>query len=175
MLKLKRVITQKSLAKKIAIQSLAFALLACSAHAAPQDELKLMLSARDSVATLEQLEKVAGGRELLIEELIKLREEDSPALIGMRAEKLLLSYSDSPGVVSLLEEDLKDRKKLGFARLIALNIDLAPSVEVRTRLATLVMERSKTEQSLGKYVESFKDSKHEDVRRLAENIKAAGK
>ncbi|MFN8389151.1 MAG: hypothetical protein U0136_02535 [Bdellovibrionota bacterium] len=138
-----------------------------SAHA---DEIESALSGRHFASTSEQLEKIAGNRDALVKRLLELRTQDEPPFVGLRAEKLLLSYVDEDAVLSALESDLSNPKFAGLAQMIAIHVDQVGQPEARLRLARGILARAKSDSTFRTYADSLKSSSDPAVSRVAREV-----
>ena len=140
-------------------------LVACArSHA---DELDAAMNGRHFAASREQLESYAGGADALVQRLLKLRTNEEPPFVGLRAEKLLLQYVQLEAVVVALEEDLANPKYKGLAQMIALHLDQVSGPEVRLRLARGVIKRAKAESDFRNFAKTLTASADPAVGQLA--------
>ena len=144
-------------------------ILICPAALAGEAEVVALLSARHTqdAVSLKELEELAGGQDSLIETLLKHRRAERPPFVGIRAERLLLNYSDREEVISALESDINDTKYFGLARTIGTHIDTVKANQARTRLATAVLRRAQTESRFRMFGKMLLESSDSNVKRLA--------
>ena len=159
--------------KTLLPQILAILLMTTQAFAGEQEVIQV-LSTKDSLGgsetTLKDLENLAGGKDQLISILLKYRREEKPPFVGIRAENLLLNYSDNEEVISALESDVNDANFFGLARTIGSNIDAVQNPSARQRLARAVVSRAKTEKKFESFGRMLKESSDSEVKRLAKDL-----
>ena len=142
-----------------AVILLAFALWMSSvASVAKAESVEKLLTERHLSATPAELETVAGGREQLIDELLKLRQKDTPPYLSVRAEKALLSYSSDEKVVAALESDLADPNAQGLARIVALHLNKVPSATARERLTKSIRSRAERDESFAPFLRAVESA-----------------
>ncbi len=136
---------------------------------AGETEVLRTLSARDTLnpVTLDDLEKLAGSKDALIEILLKYRRAENPPFVGIRSERLLLKYADNEDVMAALESDVNDTKYFGLARTVGAHLDSIPSSKSRARLATSVLKRAQAEKRFNMFGRMLLESKDSEVKRLA--------
>lgn len=79
---------------------------------AEEDALALYLSQRDASPTFAQLVPLAGGEEPLIDRLIALKDDSSkPAMVGLRAQILLMGKIENSKAKDSVLRDLRDARK----------------------------------------------------------------
>ncbi len=96
------------------------------------------LARRHVKVSAEECTRLAGNKLAAIEELTKLRLSDNPAL-SYQSTKALIEFADDTKVLKTLLSDLDASGRDGLARIIAHNIDRAPSSEARNILATRIL------------------------------------
>ncbi len=124
----------------------------CSTHGAP---------------SLASLEKIAGSEDALIEFLLEYRTKEQPPFVGIRAQKLLLSYADRSDVAEALASDIDSAEYLGLARVIGANIDAVNDESARRLLASRIIARGKRDSSFTPYAKSLIGSNNAEVSSLA--------
>lgn len=132
-----------------------------------EDPVVFALSARHFSATAEELEQTAGGEAALVRKLLELRTKEQPPFVGIRAEKLLLSYADRPEVVAALEEDLTAPGLLGLARTVTVHLDQVADSGARQRLARAALQRARSDADFARYARTLLRSEDPEVSRLA--------
>ncbi len=143
-----------------------FFVVSSAALAAENDGVRTALSARHLSASPEQLERIAGGEEPLVRELLVLRATKVPPYLALRAEKMLLRYSDREEVLTALEQDLANPDRRGLAQLIAIHIDdIAPETS-RRRIGEAIVERAKRDEAYSPFARMLAESKDPVVRQL---------
>lgn len=110
-------------------------LLMTTACAQKKQDLLLMLSDRHQVPAAQDLEKHYTSIEDLISDLLELRLVDNPPFVALRAEELLIEYSDREDVVDVLEEDLEHPERKGLARIIIRRLDRVRDEDAKIRLS----------------------------------------
>lgn len=144
---------------------------AAHADASPAEKVKFALSGYHVTATGEQLEAMAGGADELIRILIALRTLETPPFVGIRAEKLLLTYADRPEVSAVLESDLRSTELAGLARIIPAHLDKVPSAAVRRSLARVALDRAASDGSFVPYAKGLLSSQDTEVQQMARSLK----
>lgn len=136
------------------------------AFAQDRDLVKSALMVRHVTVTQDQLEKLAGGEDLLVKKLLELRLDNAP-FVGVRSEKFLLSYVSRPEVRAALEHDIQSPNTKGLARVIAVHMDHVADAEARQALAKLTLDKAKQDNSFVPYARSLTKSNDPQLRQLA--------
>ncbi|HMO18472.1 MAG TPA: hypothetical protein PKA63_06510 [Oligoflexia bacterium] len=110
-------------------------LMFTSACAEKNSDLIFLLSDRHHVPKASELEKQFSSRDEFIDELLKLRLTEKPPFVALRAEQMLLEYSDNSKVISSLEEDLVTDGRLGLARVIIRGLSLIKDESAKERMS----------------------------------------
>jgi len=131
---------------------LSAALLQSSAFADGPSEVEKLLTERHDNSDLQTLERLAGGKDQLVDELLRLREKETPPYLSVRAEKLLLNFSGEEKVLSALEGDMENPKTQGLARIVALHFDRVSDESARKRLEKSITERAAREPAFQPYL-----------------------
>lgn len=134
---------------------------------AESDPVLFALSSRHMTTSPVELEKLAGGRDLLIERLLVLRTQEQPPFVGVRAESLLLAYADQQQVEDALTEDLQSADRKGLARVITIRLSKVAQEEVRLRLAKVALTRASKESDFAPYARTLTEDKNAEISRLA--------
>lgn len=106
-----------------------------SACAQKKENLKFMLSNRHEVPPISVIEESYGDKEQLISDLMQLRLTDSPPFVALRAEELLIEFSDRDDVINVLEEDLVNPERKGLARVIIRSLHKIKDENAKLRLS----------------------------------------
>ncbi len=130
--------------------------------------LLMALSNRDSVPPLADLEKLAGGQDALVQKLLQYRRQEEPPFVAIRAEKLLLSYSDRPEVKAALLDDISSTQYLGLARVVTMHIDKVKDEATRQELAKVALSRAKSDSSFAPYARTLHSSTNAEIKKMAE-------
>ncbi|MBP9839203.1 MAG: hypothetical protein KBC84_10895 [Proteobacteria bacterium] len=131
------------------------------------DKIISLLSSYDSEVSTTKLEELAGGKQQLIDLLLALRLKEKPPFVATRSEKILIGYSDEPRVAQILEQDMQDPNLRGLAQIITLHLDTIPSATLRKSLASRATTRARVEKEFTPYASDLKNSKDQEVRRIA--------
>lgn len=158
----------KSTTSRIAL-ILGLTLLPLTAFAGTTEDVSKALSGYHFSGDLASLEKIAGGKENLINALLELRTTDAIPFVAIRAERLLVSYADEERVHNALSADLGSEHK-GLARTVVLHLDKAPST-ARESLARKAVERASHEEDFKPFARSLASSSDAKVRELARSVK----
>jgi hypothetical protein len=142
-------------------------ILFASSCAVADGSLTEALSARHFNQSTADLEAKYGGEEKLVAELLQLRKQESPPFVGVRAAKILMSYSGREDVAKAMYEDIQSDDTVGLAQLYAINIDKISNESTRRRLARALVDRSKGNARVATAVESMQSSSDAEVSRLA--------
>ncbi len=116
------------------------------------------------------LEALAGGRDELIDSLLQLRTDDSRPFVGIRAERVLVTYADEPRVTQALLDDLGSDQRKGLARTVAIHLENAPNATARAQLGTQAVNRARRENAFRPYVEGMKSSSDSELKRIARSL-----
>ena len=135
-----------------------------------QEKVAKALSGFHMAATSADLEALAGGQDQLVSALLVLRLRETPPSVAVRAEKLLIGYSDRPDVAKALQEDLTAPDRAGLARTIAMHAGSAPTADARKSLSLTVVDRAQKEETYRPYARALKESSDEEVRRVARGL-----
>lgn len=133
-------------------------LFLASACAQRSSDLQASLSDRHKVPTINDLEKMYGSTEDLVKDLLLLRLVEFPPFVSLRAEALLLQYSDRKDVISSLEEDLDHNNRLGLARVIIRGLDQIKDTKAKVRFAEKAAELVNTNDRLRSLREGMENS-----------------
>lgn len=136
------------------------------AVAQEEADLRFILSTRHFSQSEVDLEKIVGGRDRLIEELLEIRHDTAVPFAWARATEILLNYAEDPRVSEALLEDIDSEKYLGVARLISLKVDNVKNSEMRRTLARRVISRSEREVSFKSYAKNLSKSLDPEVRKM---------
>jgi len=117
-----------------------------------------------------KLEEIAGGKDQLVAALLTLRTSDALPFVGIRAEKLLLEYSDRKDVQDALLADIASEKYKGLARTVTMHLDRATTPAVRQALARAAVERAKGDAEFMPYAKAMVHSTDPEVQRMARGI-----
>ena len=134
------------------------------------EQVTQALSGYHSSATAAQLESIAGGAGNLVPILLALRTQEKPPFVAIRAEKLLLGYSNVPEVRAALEQDLQSPQLMGLARVISMHIDTVSDADVRQGLAKLAVARAAQDGEFLPYAKALTQSRHADIRETAKTL-----
>ena len=115
--------------------------------------------------TIEDLEKLAGGQDQLIEQLMSLHSDVS--YVEPRCVKILMHYANRPSVESALNAQIENPETAGLAQMITLHIDKVPDSAARARLAQTALSRAKSDPNFARYARNLESSKDAEVRRMA--------
>ncbi len=153
--------------KNSGIKILAFVVLSLSTACAQTSSasLKLLLSDRHKVPTFAELEKNYSSEDALVADLLELRLVDYPPFVSLRAEGLLLQYSDREDVISNLEEDLNHSERLGLARVIIRGLDKIKNSDAKHRFSLKAAELVSTNKILKSLKEGMENSSDPVVKR----------
>lgn len=143
-----------------------------TANAQANEEVVGALSARHLEVTHQQLEELAGGRDVLIQSLLEIRRTARVPAASIRAQKFLLHYADEEEVTEALLDDIDSEEFHGLARTIVLHIDKIPSSTARRTIARRALQRARTDSGLRPYTQTLIESKDEEVRAAAREITA---
>ncbi len=110
-------------------------ILMTNACAQKKQDLLFLLSDRHQVPSLEVLEGKYESTDQLISDLLELRLTENPPFVSLRAEELLLEYSDREDVLLHLEEDLSHPERKGLARVIIRGLHKIRDEEAKTRFS----------------------------------------
>ena len=124
------------------VSGLLLFVLVNTSFAADASGVEKALIARHPSESDADLEKIAGGKDALIDELLKLRQKKSPPQLSVRAEKALLTYADEERVLAALESDMANAESKGLARTIALHLKKVKSPLARARLSSEARSRA---------------------------------
>lgn len=138
-----------------------------TSEAEQRDQVLLVLSSRHLVADPAQLEKLAGGADPLVKRLLKLRLDQSTPFVGVRAAKLLISYSTNPDVMSAIAEDIATEDREGLARVYAVHIDSAADDASRKAIAEQLIARGANSPSFRPFVRVLAECRDGEVVKLA--------
>jgi len=153
--------------------SIAAALFACLLFASsafadsPKAQIERSLSARHAVATVAELERLAGGDDQLVAILLDLKDHSSLPFVSVRATRMLVTLSDRSDVQAALLDDMNANDRAGLARVITLHLDKAPTSTARMALGRAAMARSRRDTSFRVYSQELQRSSDASVRRLA--------
>lgn len=134
------------------------------------EQVTQALSGYHSSATAAQLESIAGGAGNLVPILLALRTQEKPPFVAIRAEKLLLGYSNLPEVRAALEQDLQSPQYKGLARVISMHIDTVNDADARQGLARLAVARAAQDGEFLPYAKALTQSRHADIRETAKSL-----
>lgn len=146
-----------------------FPLLMTSACAQSSAELKVLLSDRHQIPTLSELEKIYGSTDALVQDLLELRLVDFPPFVSLRAENLLLQYSDRNDVISSLEEDLDHEGRIGLARVIIRGLDQVKDNQAKARFASKAAKLVNTNDKLKSLKGSMENSSDAVVKKAIQS------
>jgi hypothetical protein len=131
------------------------------------DPVTAALGTRHMTSTVADLVELAGGEDQLVEKLLALRTQESPPFVGIRAEKMLLTFAGRPEVQAALEQDVESAQYVGLARTVAVHIDSVSDSNARQALARKVLSRASRESTFSSYARNLKQSTDPEVSRLA--------
>ena len=134
------------------------------------DKVSAALSGYHFDTTPAKLEAIAGGKDQLVAALLALRTSEALPFVGIRAEKLLLEYSDRKDVQDALMEDLASEKYKGLARTVTMHLDRASTPAVRQALARAAVERAKGDTDFMPYAKAMVHSTDPEVQRMARGL-----
>ena len=137
----------------------------------PTDRVLKALSGFHVGATPDGLEQLAGGREALIAALLELRTNNQVPFVGIRAEKMLLSYAGRSDVDQALSADVNSTTNQGLARTVAMHLDRAPSAELRTSLSEQIVNRANREPGFAPFARALTQSSDPSVRAVARSLR----
>lgn len=129
--------------------------------------VKGLLGQRHFDGSTVALEQAAGGKENLVALLISLRHDEKTPFVAIRAERLLIDYSDHSDAEAALQADLQDAKMKGLARTVVMHLDKVKSDSLRQSLARSAMTRAKSEPDFEPYTRSLHSSSDPVVRSIA--------
>jgi hypothetical protein len=129
-----------------------------SACAQKKTDLLLLLSDRHHVPGIESLQKNYSSTDELIEDLLRIRLTEYPPFAALRAEALLLEFSDREDVISHLEEDLEHPERIGLARVIIRSLDKVKNDDARARFAKKAARLVRTNETLKSLETSMEES-----------------
>jgi hypothetical protein len=109
--------------------------LVTSACAQKKQDLMFLLSDRHHVPSVEFLEERYPSVDALVSDLLELRLTENPPFVALRAEELLLEYTDREDVLQHLEEDLQHPDRKGLARVIIRGLYRIHDKNARTRFS----------------------------------------
>lgn len=127
-----------------------------------------VLSKRHMDETNADLERIAGGRENLIRELLVLRNHQGLPYVGVRAAKFLTAYADSAEVEAAIKEDLRASDRSGLARVYAIQIDKISSADARHRVAQAVLEKGQDQPDYAHFARNLLYSSDQEVKKMAQ-------
>jgi len=119
-----------------------------SACAQKTPDLVFQLSDRHKVPEASVLEKQYPSQEEFIDKLLELRLTDKPPFVALRAENMLLEYSDNPKVISHLEEDLVTEGRMGLARVIIRGLPRIKDEAAKARMSKMAADLVENNSSL---------------------------
>lgn len=137
---------------------------------AETDAVLLALSAKDFTSSRAQLEQISGSEDALVKKLLELRTTEKPPYVGIRAEKLLLTYAHREDVASALESDLQSQQYKGLARIIAINVDKVQDSAARKRLARTLINQGSVDQEFARYSRTLTESSDAEVSKMAKEM-----
>jgi hypothetical protein len=129
-----------------------------SACAQKNTDLLFLLSDRHHVPGIESLQKNYSSTDDLIEDLLLIRLTEYPPFAAIRAETLLIEFSDREEVVSHLEEDLEHPERTGLARVIIRNLEKVKNNDARSRFAKKAASLVRTNDTLKSLKSSLEES-----------------
>ncbi len=135
---------------------------------APNSAVLNVLSKRHMNETTADLERIAGGRDNLIRELMALRTYQGLPYVGVRAAKFLVAYADAPEVEAAIKEDLQAADRAGLAHVYAIQIDKVSSPEARKRIAQGVIDKAQDQPDYSHFARNLLYSNDPEVKRLAQ-------
>ncbi len=162
----RRISPRTVLAAAVWVSSLGFTVTSARADDSALAAVRGILAQRHFAGNTSTLESAAGGKSNLIQILIQLRHDNNTPFAAVRAEKLLIDYSDDPAAQAALKEDLQNPQMKGLARAIVVHIDSVKSDSVRQEMARMAMNRAKTESDLEPYIRQFDSSSDPVVRSI---------
>ena len=144
-----------------------------AAQAAPQNQaqnqaLLGVLSKRHMDETASDLERIAGGRENLIQQLLSFRTYQGLPQVGVRAAKFLVSYADVPEVETAIKEDIRSADRNGLARVYAIHVDKISTPESRRRIAQVVLDKAQDQPDYSHFARNLLYSSDGEVKKLAQ-------
>lgn len=134
------------------------------------EQVTQALSGYHNSASAAQLESITGGAANLVPILLALRTQEKPPFVAIRAEKLLLGYSNFPEVRAALEQDLQSPQLKGLARVISMHIDTVNDADARQGLAKLAVARAAQDNEFLPYAKALTQSSHADIRETAKTL-----
>lgn len=113
------------------------------------NKLKIELSARHLSYSRQTLVELMGTEDNLVKALLILRRESKPATLGIRAEKLLISFNSREDVRSALLADVEDENYFGLGSVVISSLDQIEDQNFRKFLAksSLSTSNKKANQS----------------------------
>ncbi|MCC6221681.1 MAG: hypothetical protein IT291_10620 [Deltaproteobacteria bacterium] len=131
------------------------------------EKIALVLGMRHMTATVQDLERMAGGEDELVKIFLELRKLENRPFVGVRAEKFLLGYADKDAVQTALIADMESKEWAGHARLIAKNIDVVKNTAARRRLALGAVSRAKKDPEFIPHARGLIKSSDVEISKLA--------
>lgn len=122
--------------------------------------LKSILSSKHPNITLESLISVAGSEDELVKQLLVLRSVSKPPMIGARAEKILLNFSDRLEVQSAIKSDVTNTEAYGLGSVVLSSLSEIKDSKFRDELIKLVesnlRQKSHTSDRYKKLLDEYK-------------------
>jgi len=118
--------------------------------------LRKELSAKHTELSRESLLALIGSEDKLVLSLIALRREQKPPVLGARAEKLLLTFSEREDVQKALLADVDDPNAFGLASIILSSLPNIKSTDFRKTLVNKALNQKSSLEHQERYREILK-------------------